>query len=400
MRVLRSIPVDEIKHKVPLPTYIEKHYNIPLKRSGLVYKAICPFHEENTGSFVIFKNNTYKCFGCGEHGDIITFVEKMENIDFKGACKMIAENENIEYTLEPPNPYHENYKDLMTNHCKRYFNNLRNNKAALDYLINDRKLTAKTISKFGLGYVPLDEYKNRTDIGGISGRISFPIFEDKAFKNAKCIGMGYRTLKNEKPKYINDKNKDDPKSNLYGVFIKGNCLYGYNYAEEAIRKNGYAIITEGYMDVISLHQSGIINSVGILGTSFTEAQTKKLRNITENILLFLDGDNAGVSNMIRILPMLLKEGFNVKMIIAKNNKDAADICKDNKFNTKKIKDYIYNNSKNAVEYILGLICSDYNDIVITEKRKALKKGIDLISNITNNIDKKLYLSSLYKRLDI
>lgn len=396
-----KIPIDEIKNAIPLSSYLQKYYGLELKRSGNVFVCNCPFHEERTGSFVVFEDN-YHCYGCGEHGDIINFVQKKENLMFKEACELIAQNVGVNYTIEPPNKYHEQYKDIMDNHSNRYANNLlQSNNKALEYLTKDRGLTIDTIKKFRLGLVPDKEYINRNDIGNISNRISFPIFENKSFKYAKCLAMGYRTLiPGEKPKYINDKNQDDKNSNLCGVFVKGNCLYGYQEAEESIRKRNFAILVEGYMDVISMHQSGIKNTVGVMGTSITQNQVELISKITKNVILFLDGDNAGISNMFRTLPMFLKAGINVKMIIARNNKDAADICNDFNFNTKKVYDYICKNSKLALEYMINLAYMEYSDVVMNEKRKIYNKIVPIINSISNETDKDIYMSSLKKKLDI
>lgn len=396
-----KVPIEALKTAMPLSLYLQNYYKLDLRKSGNVFVCNCPFHEEKTGSFVVFKDN-YHCYGCGEHGDIINFTQKKERLGFKEACELIAQNEGIEYTIEPPNKYHEQYKNIMEEHSNRYAEQLlATDNNALDYLTKERGLTIESIKKFRLGLVPDKEYKSRNDIGGISNRISFPIFENKNKKYAKCLGMGYRTLvPGEKPKYINDKNQSDQNSNLYGVFIKGNCLYGYQEAEESIRKRNFAIIVEGYMDVISLHQSGIKNTVGAMGTSVTQAQIDSIAKLTKNVILFLDGDNAGVTNMFRILPMFLKTGINVKMIVAKNNKDAADICKDFNFDTRKVYNYICVNSKLALEYMLNLAFMEYSDVVMNEKRKIYNKIMPIINCIENEIDKELYLSSLKKKLEI
>ena len=281
----KSIPVELIKSTANLVEYISTYYpEIPIKRSGSVHMCCCPFHEENTGSMAVWDNNTYKCFGCQKHGDIISFVMDMENIGFKEACKVIANNVGIEYVLEEPNPVHEEYKDIMNEHNRRYWRNLKVSPIALTYLMEDRKLTEETIDNFRLGYVPIDEYKNRTDIGNIAGRIAFPILENKNSENIKCIGMGYRSLNDVKPKYINDKNiQDGP---LSGVFIKSDNLYGYSHAYKAIKDKGYAIVTEGYMDVISMHQAKICNTVATMGTAFTEKQIDSIKNLTNNYFIY------------------------------------------------------------------------------------------------------------------
>ena len=167
MNVVNSIPLEEIKDKVDVYEYIKKYYpQYKTEDHNSLFKMICPWHEEKTPSLVFWKKNkTFKCFGCNEHGDIINFVQKMENLDFKSASALVAKNIGVEYMLKPPNPYHEEYKNIMTNNMKRYNKNLYIS-PALNYLINDRKLTKEIIQEFNIGFVPNNEYKIRTDIGG------------------------------------------------------------------------------------------------------------------------------------------------------------------------------------------------------------------------------------------
>lgn len=402
MTFANSIPVDEIKSKADLIDYISKYYpDIKLKRSGNVYVARCPFHKEETASFIIWSNGTFKCFGCHVHGDIIKFVQMKENIGFREACRMIADNVGIEYVLEKPNPVHEQYKDLMNDHNRRYWKALKNEPVALNYIKDIRKITDASIDKFRIGYVPIDEFKIRVDMGNISGRIAFPILENKDVKYAKCVGMGYRTLnENVKPKYINDKNKDQEGDPLNGVFVKGNSLYGYPFAYQEIKRLNSAIITEGYLDVVSLHQAGICNSVASLGTAVTERQADIIRQLTDTIILFLDGDGAGINNMVRVLPMLLAKGFKVKMIIARGGMDPADICVKLDFNETDVREYLDNNTVDAVQYTISAATSKYERTVIDAKREALNKMSNILSSITNELDKDLYKSLLYKKLDI
>lgn len=401
MTFAKSIPVDEIKSRANLIEYISKHYpDIKMKRSGNVFIARCPFHNEETGSFAMWNNGTYKCFGCHEHGDVITFVQKMENIGFREACKMVAENVGVSYVLEKPNPTHEAYKDMMNDYNRRYWKALKVEPVALSYLKDNRKLTDETIDKFRIGYVPMDEYKVRTDMGNISGRIAYPILEHKDIKYAKCVGMGYRALGDVTPKYINDKNKDQVGDPLNGVFIKGNSLYGYPFAYKEIKKLGYGIITEGYMDVISMHQAGIENVVGSLGTAITEVQADILRSLTDTLVMFLDGDGPGVTNMVRVLPMLLSKGFKVKMMLARNNMDPADICVKFEFDKQAIESYIACNTVDAVQYVITEAASQYERIVIDAKRDALNKVGNILNSLSNDLDKDLYKSILYKKLDI
>lgn len=286
------------------PRFVESRYNLKLKKiSSRDYVILCPFHKENTPSGHIYLPNKkynyphYKCFGCGTFKNAIDFVMSMENLEFIEACKVLGGYVNVEITTAPKNQKHEEYKDLMCQHTRRYQRELQNHQEFLKYLKIERQLTDKSITQFCLGAVPHNEFQYRNDTGNISDRIAFPIFEHKLINETKVLGMGYRTLKDKLPDW--DKAKDPKYRNdatttgeLEGVFKKENCLYGYPFAVQAIRNN-YAIVVEGYMDVISLHQANIINTVGTMGTAFTENQMDALRKETSNIVLFLDSDESG-----------------------------------------------------------------------------------------------------------
>ena len=151
---------------------------------------------------------------------------------------MIGDNVGYDVVLEEPNPLFESYKDNLDNHTRRYWVNLQNNESALKYLMHERGISKEMINLFRLGFTDAEEYKYRTDMGNISNKIVFPILEPKRRK-PKCVGMAYRGLTNDKPKYINDVNQDgregqDP--NLTGVFVKGDLLYGMSFAYDSIAK--------------------------------------------------------------------------------------------------------------------------------------------------------------------
>ena len=396
-----KIPVERIKEKAPIVEYITIHYpSIILKRSGNVYLACCPFHDEKSPSLAVWDNGTYKCFGCGEYGDIIKFVMKKENLNFKEACKVIATNVGVEYVLEPPNPAHEKYKDQMNEHARRYWRVLQGNNQALKYLRDERGLTDESIQMFRIGLVPSDEYKFRSDIGGIASRLAFPILEHREHTNAKCIAMGYRTLIDEKPKYKNDSNKDQDGDPLKGVYVKGNTLYGYSLAFQEIRRLNYAVVTEGYIDVISMHQAGVINTVAPLGTALTEVQADVLKKLTTNLILFLDGDKAGIDSMFRVLPMLLEKGFNVMMIVADQGMDAADVCRSMKFDTNAIKAYVNKNSKPAMNVVIDRAAGEYEQIATRERIKAMSSIAPLLDKIQSPTERDIFKNMAYKRLDM
>ena len=385
--------LNEFKASIPIIPYIRKHYpNIKLEReSNDVAFSKCIFHEENTASLCFFnKNNRYKCFGCGEGGSLIDFVMKVENIDFREAVRMIANNAGVNYALEPLNPEHEAYKDEMGKNAMRYVECLKNSPEALNYLMNIRHLSSDTIEKFRLGYVPKDEYKIRSDIGGIAGRISFPITEHKV--NAKCLGMGYRTLEDNVPKYLNDANKD-------GVFIKGNCLYGFTWAREMAGKKNYVILTEGYFDVLSMYDSGIENVVAGMGTALTLNQAQEILKLSKNVLIMYDMDNAGRKATLKAIEtfLMLK---TIPYVVEFDYHDLDAFANGYKHDGKAIEQNILYNRKPAIDYLCDKLTEQYKRMVSIERNRALLNANKYSDLLEDSNLKQMFNSLLYKNLDI
>lgn len=401
-----DINAEELKAAAPIIEYVEKFYSNKIRfaeKSNNCCKAYCIWHKDtDSPSLAFFSNGTYKCFGCGEHGDVITFVQKQENVTFQEACKIIGDNVGYEVILTPPNPYHEAYKDTMDNHTRRYWYNFQMSNLAKEYMMESRGLTKETLDLFRIGLTDMNEYKYRRDIGGISSRISFPILENK-IHNPKCIGMGYRTLQNETPKYINDCNqegRDNQDKNIAGVFVKGNVLYGYPMACQSIRKKGFAIVTEGYVDVLSMHQAGLTNTVSIMGTSFTENQVQLIKKMTDNVLLILDSDKAGINAMLKILPLLFRYNLNVMICTLQKGMDPADLCLANNFDYNVVSKIIKENSILAETFLIDTAVSKYESYVMSERRKVIQNVMPIFDNILDTKTKDVYIDMLYKRLDM
>lgn len=401
-----DIDVFELKKAAPIIDYVKKFYANKIRfveNSSSCCKAYCIWHQDtDSPSLAFFANGSYMCFGCGKHGDIISLVMEFENVGFLEACKIIGDNVGYEVILTPPNPYHEAYKDTMDNHSRRYWYNFQMNDYAKKYMMVNRGLTKETLDLFRIGLTDTNEYLYRKDIGNISSRISFPILENK-IHNPKCIAMGYRTLKDEKPKYINDCNQDgkpnqDP--NIAGVFVKGNVLYGYPMACQSIRKNDYVILTEGYVDVLSMHQAGLTNTVSTMGTAITETQVLLLKNLTRNIILILDSDKAGINAMLKVLPLLFKHGLNVKICTLDKGMDPADLCLKYKFEHNKIANIIKENTIQAEMFLINTSVAAYESYVVAERRKVMENLMPIFNVMENNMSRNIYIDTLLKRLDM
>ena len=315
--------IDEIKARIDIVD-LASEAGVKLRRSGRTQTGFCPFHSNTrTPAFVIWpETGTWKCFGeCNEGGDIFRFVMKKEGVDFKEALHRLAERAGVqleEFQTQKPEQKEENQRlrNLLEDAVTFYRHQLLNTpagKAALDYLLEKRHLTVQTIEVFGLGYAPhswdatLNYFKGKNyseqdilDVGLLAeresggfydkfrNRIMIPIRDE----NGKMTGFGGRILDpNDIPKFMNS-----PQTVL---FDKGRLLYGLDRARKPIRAADQAVIVEGYLDVIAVHQAGYENVVSPMGTALTEDQMRLLKKFTRKIVLALDPDTAGQKAVLR-----------------------------------------------------------------------------------------------------
>ncbi len=306
-----SNQIEEIKSRLDIVQIIEKY--VPLKQAGKNYSGLCPFHHEKTPSFIVSPDiQRYKCFGCGESGDMFNFIQKIENLDFPETLQKLAKDAGVELKQFQSNPKYSRLEDINYLATKYYYNQLKTNKIALDYISKKRNFSHDSIKQFGIGYAPkypkLLEYigKNKFKTQELidSGlfvlkdgkmkekfydRIMFPIRSSRG----KVIGFSGRIMPGNDygPKYMNS-----PETPL---FHKKYNLFAQYESKAEIRKNDLAILCEGQTDVISAHQHGIKNIVAPLGTGLTKEQLELLSKLTKNILFFFDSDTAGQNAVIR-----------------------------------------------------------------------------------------------------
>lgn len=319
---------------------------VTLKKAGRNYSGRCPFHNEKTPSFTVSsEKQIYKCFGCGEAGNVFSFVMKTRNATFPEAVKILADRVGIALEEEEQDnskaKAREKYKkmyDINIQAGRYFYTNLKRNKKPYEYL-KTRGISDETIKKFGLGYA-LEGWQNlrtflkqrgfsdgeilelgltsQNEKGNIydrfRNRIIFPVFD----VSNRVIGFGGRVLDDSKPKYLNS--PETP------IFHKGTNLYGLNLAIK--QNNERAIImVEGYMDVISLFQGGVTNVVATLGTALTEAQCKLLKRYVDTVIVSFDADIAGQKATVRSLEMLRASGFDIKILQIPKGKDPDEYIK-------------------------------------------------------------------------
>ena len=379
---------------------------VRLKKAGRNFTGLCPFHNEKTPSFSVSQEKQiYKCFGCGEAGNVISFVMKDKNLPFIEAVKYLANRANIPLKLGNGEQSQSNRKKELlykvnVEAAKFFFSNLMNNQNAKEYFLN-RGIKEETIKKFGLGYAndswnSLMFYLRKKGIndglleeaGLISvnkekgrkydrfrNRVMFPVFDYQG----KVIGFGGRVLDDSKPKYLNS-----PETL---VFQKGTNLYGLNFALKHNMSERYFVIVEGYMDLISLHQYGITNVVASLGTALTINQARLLKRYADKVVISYDADLAGQMATLRGLEILRTAGFDVRVLSIPQGKDPDEYVRSN---GREAFLKLINNAEPLIDYRIkkaeeGIDFKNSQSVILYSKRI-----MDIISDL-DPIEKDVYI---------
>lgn len=412
--------LDEVLSKNDIVDVISRY--VTLSRRGNNYWACCPFHMEKTPSMSVKQDGQFfKCFGCGEGGNAITFLMKIENIDFLQAVEILCKNAGMQMpTLEESNEMIARKKlrdrllNIITDTCNFYRENLNNVKAQahINY-IKSRGLNNEMLEKFkigasldfdslprylkGKGYsfeemmqagvVGLGESGNYYDFYG--GRVIFPIFNGLN----EVVGFSGRDITNnpEKAKY-----KNTPQTLL---FNKSGLIYGYNFLRELKKKRELdsIILVEGQMDVIACHQAGINNAIGCLGTALTATHAKDLAHLCNNIILCLDGDNAGANATYKALTILREANMNVTVVRLEGAKDPDEYIK--KFGREKFIDALAN-SMNYMEFILLDLAKKYDLNKNAEKNEYINEALKYLSKLSTPSEQEIYLSVLREIVNV
>lgn len=337
--------IQELQERVDIEEVISSH--ITLRRRGKTLVGLCPFHNEKTPSFTVYPDtNSFYCFGCGAGGDVISFIRRIDNLDYVEAVKTVAQMAGMSM---PEDGYDDTLAKrrmrlLAANReAARFFNAClmdEKNRPALDYFLR-RALTPATIRHFGLGYAPdswhaLTEHLRSkgftyeemvlanlvrcSDKNGkanyydnFRNRVMFPIIDLRG----NVIAFGGRVMDDSKPKYINT--SDTP------VYKKSNGVFALNFAKNA--NENKLLLVEGYMDVIALHQAGFTNAIACLGTAFTSEQANLLSRYAEEIIICYDNDGAGREATQRALAVLGKTGLKLRVVTMSGGKDADEIIR-------------------------------------------------------------------------
>lgn len=381
---------------------------VDLKKTGQNYKGLCPFHGEKTPSFIVSESKQiFKCFGCGEGGNAISFVMKSENLDFLTAIESLADRFAIDLEPYRNKDFSQgqaiNRKALYElNRQAAYFymDNLKNNEEARSYLL-DRGLSEKTIISYGLGFAPdswhslynligKDLDSKRMEDSGLFGqgargpydrfrdRIIFPIVDLRR----RVIGFGARTMDPEGiPKYLNT--ADTP------VFNKSYHLYGLNIAKDYRGPEKRIILVEGYMDVISLFDKGVGNAVASLGTAFTLEQGRLLERYCDELFILYDGDSAGIQATKRALEILDEVSLDVRVVTLPGGQDPDDYISAQ--GKEKFLDYIDKNNYDSFEYRIRDLEKNHDLDSMAGKAIFLEEVGVLLNKIKSHGKQDLYL---------
>lgn len=408
--------IDDLKNRADLVRIIQP-YAQDLKKKGANWMACCPFHQEKTPSFSVNPSKGfYKCFGCGKGGTAYNFLMEMEGLNFPEAVKRVAEISGVMLPEPVDDVSYENSKKKRDEKKQLADQVIELNQVALDYweaelqkknakataaraYLDERGITAEIQKAFRIGYSPdswnglltvlresgadvkaivesglvsVNEEKERT-FDRFRGRIMFPVLD----VNGRPIAFGARAMGDDQPKYLNS-----PETPAY---TKGEHLYGLFQGKDAIRKKGFAILVEGYLDLIALAEFGITNVAASLGTAFTPEQSKLLNRFTQKIVINYDGDSAGVKAARRAIEHLLPQNFDVKVLVLPDGKDPDDFIRENGVDA-------YNDRRGKatpfLRFALDASVRERNLNNAKQKAEAIEEFLPLLLTINNSVQRR------------
>jgi len=400
--------IEEIKYRSNIEDVISSY--VSLKRAGSNMNGLCPFHSEKTPSFTVFTSTqNFYCFGCGAGGDVITFIMRMENLEYRDALEFLAKRAGIEIpedgaTLQK-GPTRSRMIDMNRDAARFFHSQLysENGRKGLEYLKVQRGLSDAVIKRFGLGYAPdsfgsLTDYlksKGYTDEEMITGfmcgksqktgrpydyfrgRVMFPIIDVAG----NVIAFGGRVLDDSLPKYLNS--SDTP------AFKKSRNLFALNYAKNNCSE--YLILCEGYMDVIALHAAGFSSAVATLGTAITADQARIMAKYSKKVIISYDSDDAGQRAADKAIKLLSEAGCEVKVLKMNGAKDPDEYIK--KFGTEKFRELL-SGSRGRFDFKVDGVLSKYDISLPDDKIKAASELCAIASEAYSEAEREVYIGKI------
>lgn len=406
--------IEEIKSRVDIVELASEY--LTLKKAGRNFIGLCPFHQEKTASFTVNREKQiFYCFGCGEGGNVITFLMKIADKTFPEAIKDLAEKagvilpqQSMHKEIREKDRLRESITNLNLRAAQHFARNLFSplGKDAREYLAN-RGISEETVKQFRLGYAP-DSWRSLAyyiESCGLSlklaeqaglviagkegfydrfrGRLIFPIENSVG----EMVAFGGRILEKGEPKYLNS-----PESPVY---IKGKVPYGLNKTKDEIRRRGFALIVEGYFDLISLWNAGIRNVVATLGTALTREHLELLKRFTPDVVALFDPDEAGIKALDRSLELFLSMGMRARALILPEGCDPDDYVK--KYGKDKLNELIAHApaiSDYYIDHVLG------SGRTFEDKREMVKKAMELINKISDKKEKDIFIKRIAEKTGI
>ena len=407
--------IEEIRYRCDIEDVIGTY--VSLKRAGSNRNGLCPFHSEKTPSFTVFPGTkSFYCFGCGAGGDVVTFIQKMENLDYVAALEYLATRAGItipndtagqaEFSVSRRRVYEMNLE------AAKFFRGALFDpvlgREAMEYLQTKRKLSGAVIKRFGLGFAPNDFgalthhmkkagftekeleaafLSKRSAKGNLfdlfRNRIMFPVIDT----SGNVVAFGGRVMDDSKPKYLNS--SDTP------GFKKSRVLFGLNYAKDYCAEE--LILCEGYMDTIALHAAGFGNAVATLGTAITSEHARMIARYTKRVILNYDSDDAGQKAADKAMRLLDEVGLPVRVLKLTGAKDADEYIKTfgaDSFRT------LLSGSSTAFDFKMEKILSRYDVSQAEGKIRAARELTAVIAETYSGVERELYLTAASKRLGI
>ena len=398
--------IEDLKFKSDITDIVSNY--VTIKRRGRNYVGLCPFHSEKTASFNVYpENGSFYCFGCGVGGDVITFIEKIENLDYIESVKFLAQRVGLEM---PENEKEDTGISAIrmrifeaNREAARFFHSIlysQQGKKALHYLEN-RGLTKGTITRFGLGFAPNSRYElidylrqkgfkeselvnanlaflsyNKRASSRFFNRVMFPIIDTRG----NVVAFGGRTMDNGGPKYLNTSDTI--------VFKKSLNLFAMNFAKSECSER--LILVEGYMDVIALNQAGFKNTVATLGTALTSEQAKLISRYTKEVVVCYDSDEAGQKAANRAISLFRDTGVSIKVLSVPNGKDPDEFMRTYGSEGPARFKKLIEDCTNDVEYQLQKALKKYDVQTSQGKIDYLKEAIRILAKIESRVEQEIY----------
>lgn len=375
-----------------------------LKRAGVRYTGLCPFHEERSPSFSVHaEEKLYHCFGCGVGGDVFDFVTEIDNVDFPTAVESLADKYGVEVTREREDPRAEERRkarirlsellDRAAIFYSTFLGDAPEAAKARDYLAS-RGLGLEVLEKFGVGYAPsawdtlimrgqragfkvselsaaglAQKGRNGGMYDRFRERITFPIRDARG----RAVGFGARSMRpDQKPKYLNSAENE--------LFHKGEILYGIDQARPAMAKAGRALVVEGYTDVLALHQAGLTETVGVMGTAITEQQIAQLSATVGTVILALDADAAGQKAMLRAQEVAAGRSLNIRVVAMPAGEDPAEIA-TSEGGGERFREMV-EGAVDLPEFQIGLILGSVDSKSPQDRDRALAEAVPVLLAIS------------------